>query len=101
MRSLVVALVMSAVGVVSALDDTRCRCRGRDGQMSHEGDIACTETANGPRLARCEMALNITTWTVVRDDCPTSMATPLRSVASLRLTLSFGETPGEDHIDLP
>jgi hypothetical protein len=104
MRRLIAAIVISAAGALPALGDPDCRCRGSDGQIFHEGDLACIKTAKGPKLARCEMALNNTTWTVVRDDCPTAMATPLtRHVAFTRLTVSlrFPAGPGEDHADLP
>jgi hypothetical protein len=78
MRRLCAALIIVAsTAAQAALADPDCRCRGSDGQIFHEGDLACIKTATGPKLARCEMALNNTTWTIVREDCPSAMATPL------------------------
>jgi hypothetical protein len=59
-----------------------CRCRGSDGTLFQQGEIACIKTTRGTRLARCEMFLNNSTWTVVRDDCPTASATSLPHLAA-------------------
>ena len=43
------------------------------GQWHALGEIVCIETCpTPPRLARCEMFLNNTTWTYVSDSCPTA-----------------------------
>ena len=104
MRRLIAALLLTAVSVLPALGDPDCRCRGSDGRIFHEGDLACIKTAKGPKLARCEMAQNNTTWRVMRDDCPTAMATPLSGQSSFtgpRFVLRLPLAPGEDHADLP
>lgn len=51
--------------------------------MFQLGELACIKTAKGPRLARCEMALNNSSWTVVRDDCPSANSTPVPRFAVL------------------
>jgi hypothetical protein len=74
---------MTAVTLIGALVSqvtmaaADCRCRGSNGTLFQQGELACIKTAKGPRLARCGMILNNSSWTVVRDDCPTAMATPL------------------------
>ena len=74
MQRVIVTVLMTTVGALPALGDSdECRCRGSDGQIFYEGDLACIRTAKGPKLARCEMALNNTTWTIVRDDCPEAL----------------------------
>jgi hypothetical protein len=70
-RRLIGAVLIGAAGVLPALGDSdECRCRGSDGRIFYDGDLACIKTAKGPKLARCEMALNNTTWTISADDCP-------------------------------
>lgn len=105
MRYVIAALVMIAAGGPPARggDSDECRCRGSDGQIFHEGDLACIKTAKGPKLARCEMALNNTTWTVVRDDCPTALGfSPVR-LATLAMSdaAEWSGRQGRDHVDLP
>jgi hypothetical protein len=71
MQRVILTILMTAVSVLPALGDSdECRCRGSDGRIFYEGELACIRTAKGPKLARCEMALNNTTWTIVGDDCP-------------------------------
>ena len=37
----------------------------------------CLKTPTGPRLARCEMVLNNTSWTKIHDDCPAAKPPPV------------------------
>jgi hypothetical protein len=79
-----------------------CRCRGSDGRTFGLGELACIKTAKGPRLARCEMALNNSSWTVIRDDCPSAMATPVPplNVARLIATAPWAAGKTAPHTDL-
>jgi len=45
-----------------------CRFRGEDYQI---GETACLKGPQGPRLARCDMTLNNTSWIFLDDGCPT------------------------------
>ncbi|WP_349360825.1 hypothetical protein [Stappia sp.] len=45
-----------------------CRFRGEDYQI---GEIACLKGPQGPRLARCDMTLNNTSWIFLDVGCPT------------------------------
>ncbi len=78
-----VILLTSTLIVGRAAAD--CRCRGSDGLSFGQGELACIKTAKGLRLARCEMVLNNSSWTVVRDDCPTAMATPVPSLRAIEI----------------
>ena len=94
--TLVGALVSQVT--VAAAD---CRCRGSDGRTFGLGDLACIKTAKGPRLARCEMALNNSSWTIVRDDCPSAMATPVPSFSVVTATATARPADGTaPHTDL-
>jgi hypothetical protein len=73
----VVALAMLAgTAPLSTSAGENCRCRA-NGQFFDLGDTVCIRTPAGLKLAQCQMALNNTSWTVVRDSCPTARSTPL------------------------
>ena len=84
MRGMLAAVTaFGAFAAQATIAEADCRCRGSDGRIFQQGELACIKTAKGPRLARCEMVLNNSSWTVVRDDCPTAMATPVpRDIAA-------------------
>jgi hypothetical protein len=46
-----------------------CRAQGRD---FHVGETVCLRTADGPRLAACDMELNNTSWRFNGQVCPDS-----------------------------
>jgi hypothetical protein len=49
-----------------------CTCLNKGGARYKLGEIACLDV-NGDRfLARCEMKLNVPSWTRVQDGCPAS-----------------------------
>ena len=94
MQRVFAMILMTAAGGLPALGDSdECRCRGSDGRIFYEGDLACIRTAKGPKLARCEMALNNTTWTIVRDDCPSALRLSPVRVATFSPALYDGR-PG-------
>lgn len=78
-----IALVV--VGLVATTPSgavlAECQCRG-NGTFYDQGEVACIRTNAGPKLARCEMALNIATWTIVGDGCPSAGRTPAHLIAS-------------------
>ena len=45
-----------------------CTCRF-GGQNFELGATACLKGPNGPRLARCEMVLNNTSWRLLQEGC--------------------------------
>jgi len=77
MRRLLAALfVVGAIAQASsALAD--CTCRGRNGTAVALGGYACLTTADGPRLARCEMVLNNSSWQSTGESCPMALFSPI------------------------
>jgi hypothetical protein len=50
-----------------------CQCRNR-GVMYELGQTSCLHVDGRNYLARCEMKLNVSSWTEVEDGCPVSDA---------------------------
>jgi hypothetical protein len=50
-----------------------CRCRTR-GVMYELGQTSCLHVDGRNYLARCEMKLNVSSWTEIEDGCPVSDA---------------------------
>ncbi|MBL0375421.1 hypothetical protein JJB09_25765 [Rhizobium sp. KVB221] len=46
-----------------------CRCRNR-GVMFELGQLSCLHVDGTSYLARCEMKLNVSSWTKIQDECP-------------------------------
>lgn len=73
-------------GVVAVADgsarggpDCTCRYFGANYRL---GETVCLRGPDGPRLARCSMALNNTTWQPLDRPCPTSARAPLMLAAA-------------------
>jgi hypothetical protein len=47
-----------------------CTCRGTDGRQFQMGETICLRTAEGSRIARCEMVINNPSWTPTATPCP-------------------------------
>jgi hypothetical protein len=61
-------------GLVSALipavaDAHNCKCRNR-GVLFNLGETSCLRVDGTSYLARCEMKLNVSSWTKIQDGCP-------------------------------
>lgn len=69
-RVLVSALLAGAV-VIGVADraQANCTCRA-EGRSFELGTTMCLKSPQGPRLARCEMALNNTSWRWLQEGCP-------------------------------
>lgn len=50
---------------------TDCYCRAQ-GRFYAEGETICLKTADGPRVAQCDMALNVMSWIITSRPCPES-----------------------------
>ena len=61
-----------ALAATPAFADPECLANGKSFQI---GQIACLTLAGKSHLARCDMVLNNTSWTKIRDDCPENMPT--------------------------
>jgi hypothetical protein len=82
MRSVVVFLSLLAAGAAGAQEPHRrhaqepsppidCYCRA-EGRMFAEGEQVCLKTAEGPRLALCDMEINVMSWSITETPCPDS-----------------------------
>jgi hypothetical protein len=50
-------------------DPTNCFCRAQ-GRMFAEGESVCLKTAEGPRIAECQMVTNVMSWGITAKPCP-------------------------------
>jgi hypothetical protein len=62
-----IALCLFATAPATA-GDHGCSCKYPGGDVK-QGETACIKTAKGKSLARCEMVLNNTSWTVLDQPC--------------------------------
>lgn len=69
------ALVLSA-GPLAAASGFDCRCRYL-GRYFEQGETVCIRAYGTERLARCDMALNNSSWTFLAGDCPQAAVTPI------------------------
>lgn len=83
MRSVVVFLSLLAAGAAGAQEPHSRQARGPDphppdcycraeGRMFAEGESVCLRTAQGPRLALCDMEINVMSWSITETPCPDS-----------------------------
>ena len=85
MRSIgpaVAMLVLTAFDVAAEGVKLPCYCRyaGRQFEM---GAVACIPTHEGPRFARCDMQLNVPSWTFLTTPCALSGTVPPRDSGGL------------------
>ncbi len=75
---LAMALYLLAT-VPAAAGENGCTCKFVGGDVK-QGETACISTAQGKSLARCEMVLNNTSWTVLNQPCDLELS--LRKTAT-------------------
>jgi hypothetical protein len=46
-----------------------CYCRAQ-GKMFAPGEKVCLKTAEGPKLAQCQMEINVMSWSITETPCP-------------------------------
>ncbi|MDX3976434.1 hypothetical protein [Shinella sp.] len=64
-----------ALALIPTLADAHnCKCRNR-GVMFELGQTSCLRVDAGSYLARCEMKLNVSSWTRIQDGCPVTERT--------------------------
>ncbi|TJW04726.1 MAG: hypothetical protein E5W82_30205 [Mesorhizobium sp.] len=68
-----IALAFATVAPTPAFADQECLANGKSFQV---GQVACLTLAGQSHLARCEMVLNNTSWTKVKDSCPQNTLAP-------------------------
>jgi len=69
MRLAVIRFATLSIAAVNSPAAADCTCRG-PGVVAHHGQTICLRTPDGPRLARCDMVLNNSSWTFLPDACP-------------------------------
>jgi hypothetical protein len=69
MRPKRAALAAAALALASSPAIADCTCRA-PGIVVHHGQTICLKTPSGPRLARCEMVLNNSSWKILPESCP-------------------------------
>ena len=95
-RSLAPLALLGAIAVApAALAD--CTCRGRDGTAVELGGTICLNTTEGPRLARCEMVQNVSSWRTTGDSCPTVLLSPISRPPLLALCAPAASSPTPPH----
>jgi hypothetical protein len=101
LKVVLISLLTLALPAVAATAGPDCRCRGSDGRLFEQGELACIKTAKGQKLARCEMALNNSSWTLVGEDCDPTVSTymPL-AVAEKRMAAAIRSHMAAPHADL-
>lgn len=74
---LVLALASVAAIAVIPAGSARAECQCRyDGKVFEQGQLVCIRVGGATRLARCDMVLNNSSWSFLKDGCPTALATP-------------------------
>ena len=82
MKAVVIALLSVFVaGAASTPASADCTCRA-PGFIAHHGQTVCLKTAQGPRLARCDMVLNNAAWKISSEPCPEAALAPLMELAA-------------------
>lgn len=77
-RGLVLAVAGVAAMTIVPAGSARAECRCRyDGKVFEQGQLVCIRVGGVTRLARCDMALNNSSWIFLKDACPTALLTPL------------------------
>ena len=65
--TLILGLALALTPTVA--DAHNCKCRNR-GVMFELGETSCLRVDGGSYLARCEMKLNVSSWTKILEGCP-------------------------------
>lgn len=77
---MVLAMVLCLVATAHATAGGKgCRCKYQGGDVEL-GQTACIATARGPSLARCEMVLNNTSWTILNQPCEVQQSSKVHSL---------------------
>ncbi len=64
----IAALAVSLSLPVAGTSAAECQCRA-NGSAFRQGETTCLALPDGPRLARCEMVLNNSSWKILDQAC--------------------------------
>lgn len=70
----VIALGLPLALIPTLADAHDCKCRNC-GVMFELGETSCLRVDGGSYLARCEMKLNVSSWTRIQEGCPVTQRT--------------------------
>ena len=90
MGKLILALLLLLALASSALAGPECRCRYLGREFEH-GALVCITLDGRSKLARCDMLLNNSSWTFLKDGCPSALMTPLRNEFAAALASDHAE----------
>jgi hypothetical protein len=77
-RRLVLAVASVAAMMIVPAGSARAECQCRyDGKVFEQGQLVCIRVGGATRLARCDMALNNSSWIFLERGCPTALVTSL------------------------
>lgn len=82
MRREMLDVLVPAIAVIlipSVADAHNCKCRNR-GTYFELGETSCLRVDGASYLARCEMKLNVSSWTKLQDGCPVTLRSQSISV---------------------
>ena len=71
MRNSWIVLLLSATATMAGAAPANahdCTCKFQGGDVA-QGETVCIPTAKGKSLARCEMVLNNSSWTILDEPC--------------------------------
>lgn len=73
MRWLLATVLCILATVPTTADAHSCTCK-YDGGDVKQGETACINTTKGKSLARCDMMLNNSSWTVLDQSCDSNVS---------------------------
>lgn len=76
LESLVPGLALALIPALAEAHNCKCRNRGTYFEL---GETSCLRVDGGSYLARCEMKLNVSSWTRIQDGCPVTSNAPPQS----------------------
>ncbi|MDL2400779.1 hypothetical protein [Rhizobium mayense] len=76
LRPIVLGLSFVAIASAPAMAGQNCYCKSKDGTLHQVGEIACMNVDGKSYLARCQMNLNVTSWSKLQDGCPVTERSP-------------------------
>ncbi|MDL2410841.1 hypothetical protein PY650_35995 [Rhizobium calliandrae] len=79
--AIVVGLSFVAVASAPAMAGQNCYCKSKDGTLHPIGAVACMTVDGKSYLARCQMNLNVTSWSKLQEGCPVTEISPWQQSA--------------------
>lgn len=71
-----ISATVLSMSIGFAFAGENCQCRA-GGQYYQTGSLICMGTGDNRQMARCEMALNNTSWKMLGEQCPYAFSDPV------------------------